>query len=113
MPFDAFQDTFWKYVLVVVLFAAFLGLAGLQSRWSIPRRRIRRRRRPPPSREDPGTGAPDATLQAEAGPTAEPEPLPRSRFPVGLALVAMLLCIAALAVMWYAATLAAVSGPAS
>ena len=105
MSFDAFQDTFWKYVLVVVLFAAFLGLAGLQSRWSVPRRRPHRRRRHPPSPRPEGAGDP--------GSAAEPEPLPRSRFPVGLALVAMLLCIAALAVMWYAATLAAVSGPPS
>lgn len=100
-----YEETFIKYVVVVVLFAAFLLLANVwhyQNRGRLELQSQRRRRRRSAAgraRVAEGTEEPD-----EGRPSFWSRALP------WLSIVALVVCIAALAVMWYAMGLAAVQG---
>jgi len=107
------DDAFHKTILIVVLFAVFLGLANYFQYKVAPRRQARlryRRRRPgtatdsPEGVEAPEEGAPGAS----SGPELElpPEPPPGgllSRWSIWTSVLALLLSLVALGVMWFAA----------
>ncbi|RMG13546.1 MAG: SelK/SelG family selenoprotein [Deltaproteobacteria bacterium] len=113
MSFEAFQDTFWKYVLVVVLFAVFLGLAQLQASRSRPSYRRHRRRRHSLPHSSSGSAGESGADGERPGDGEDSRRGGRGGLSLGLSVVAILLCIAALVVMWYAATLAALTGQGS
>ena len=105
---EPFEETFWKYVLVVGLFIVFVGLANL---WHFRRRRHVRHHRRRRRRRRPRGEIPEPELDAgdeEAGPGGPLSFL--SEFSPWLSLVAIGICIAALFLMWYAATLGLTSG---
>ena len=101
-----YKEAFYKYVLIFVLFAVFVLLAnvwhftrgnrGQGRRLARHRRRLRRH----------------ATQQGET-PPVEPELPPQpwwSKWSPAVSIIALLLCIAALFLMWYAATLGLLQG---
>jgi len=100
-----YQQAFHKYVFIFVLFAVFVLLANVwhftrgsrtEHRLARHRRRLRRH----------------ATRQGEA-PPEEPELPPQpwwSKWSPAVSIVALILCIAALFLMWYAATVGFLQG---